>query len=225
MNDEDHAAEKEEPNAIPDSEWEVLVEEKKPSKDDARPVNLDPSKLMCFLLIFAGVFMPVVCFSLAFQQTWLDPEWQSGNLGDYAGLLLGGPPTWCFYPLLIYAMVCLCLVLWFDRYRQSFFVRLGVHGGVLVALQYAILVYLAWFGVSSGLDANLLWLPVSMAISVGVPLGTAFAVRALLMTALSSTANQPAHVQLGGAMAGITLIILLALYGGFPISALAAAPS
>jgi hypothetical protein len=91
-----------------------------------------------------AVILPAVCFLLG---DFLRPEWQSGLPSAYASILLGPQVTLFFVPFLVYAVVCLVLLLIAPRRFARFFaVRLGIYGGVLLALQYAVLLGLAVSG-------------------------------------------------------------------------------
>jgi hypothetical protein len=64
-------------------------------------------------------------------------------VADYVVLLLGTRVTFTFVPLLAYAVVCLALLLLdSEHFADLFAVRLGIYGGLLLALQYAVLVSL-----------------------------------------------------------------------------------
>lgn len=93
------------------------------------------------LYALVAIVLPVPCFLLA---DGLRPEWQSGRLADYAALLLGTSITFFFAPFLAYAALCLALLLIApQRFARSLAVRLGIYGGFLLALQYAVLVALS----------------------------------------------------------------------------------
>ena len=88
--------------------------------------------------------LPIVCFSLGDAAR---PEWQSGRFSDYVALLLSPSAAWFFFPFLIYSVTCLVLLA-FDprRFAVRFAVRLGIYTGLLLSLQYAIVVVLALDG-------------------------------------------------------------------------------
>ncbi len=65
---------------------------------------------------------------------------QSGRISDYGMLLLKVRPSLPFYPFLLYCMVCMtAMVIAPWRYSQWFSIRLGVYTGVILAVQYYIL--------------------------------------------------------------------------------------
>ena len=80
----------------------------------------------------------------------LKPEWQSGRLADYIILFLFPQASWLFFILLAYSIISyLLLLISPDRRSQSFFIRLGVYTGVLLALQYSIILFLYFVNSSS----------------------------------------------------------------------------
>lgn len=99
-----------------------------------------------FLYVLVCVLLPVGCF---LASPWLRPEWQNGQFNAYVTLLLDPQAALGFFPFLIYADVC--LLIWLaapERFAPRFWVRFGIYTGVLLALQYAILVALSfeWLG-------------------------------------------------------------------------------
>lgn len=95
-------------------------------------------------LMFTGVVLPIICFLISFPER---PEWQSGNLQDYAQLLLAHKPASPLYPFLLYNMTCMTLLVCNPgRFVKSFVVRLGVYTGVLLALQYWLVFVIALGG-------------------------------------------------------------------------------
>ncbi|MBN2022200.1 MAG: hypothetical protein JW809_05355 [Pirellulales bacterium] len=99
------------------------------------------------LLVTLAVAPAPFCFLFASNS---GPQWQSGNLGDYAELLLSWRPSLPFFPLLLYCMVSFTLVVVKpDRFLPWAVTRLGVYTGVLLALQYVCVVS-ATFGVGDG---------------------------------------------------------------------------
>jgi hypothetical protein len=94
-------------------------------------------KLLVSLLVTA---VPTFSF---FAIELLKPEWQSGRLSDYVILFLFPEASLFFFPLLAYSVICYLLLLYAPaRYSSSFLVRFGVYSGVLLALQYSIVLFL-----------------------------------------------------------------------------------
>lgn len=86
------------------------------------------------------IVLPVFSFS-ALEP--LKPEWQSGRVSDYTILFLFPQASLLFFPLLAYSIICYLLLLFRPtHFAKSFLVRLGIYTGVLLALQYSILVLL-----------------------------------------------------------------------------------
>ncbi|MGO8690269.1 MAG: DUF6688 family protein [Thermoguttaceae bacterium] len=95
-------------------------------------------------LFFAGVVLPSVCFLLVNLD---GPEWQSGRLIDYAGLLLSCPPSLPLWPLLLYCMISMSLVVFRPaRFCKSNVVRFGIFSGVLIAAEYAAILEVLCYG-------------------------------------------------------------------------------
>jgi len=83
-------------------------------------------------------FLPVLSFTAVES---LKPAWQTGRLPDYVILFLFPEASLFFFPLLAYSIVCYLLLLFMPtRFAGSFVVRVGIYTGVVLALQYSILV-------------------------------------------------------------------------------------
>jgi len=93
------------------------------------------NKLVC---VYAGAVLPVICFTLTLDSGLLDPVWQSGQPSAYAKLALAAPATLYLFPLSIFAIVCLLLVLAWPQAADRFPVRLGVYSGVLLSVHFSI---------------------------------------------------------------------------------------
>ncbi len=94
--------------------------------------------------MFTGVVLPIICFAISLPE---QPEWQSGNLQDYAQLLLAHKPSIPLYPFLLYNMTCMTLLVFAPgRFVKSFVVRFGVYTGVLLAVQYWVVFVIALAG-------------------------------------------------------------------------------
>jgi hypothetical protein len=109
-----------------------------------RPEISKPSWLDKAVYAFAGIILPLVAFACASPSgNWAaDTPWKSGDFWVYATLVLKWPAVWPFYPLLLFSMAALGLFLW-DRARYTAYlvVRLGLYSGVVLALQFAWLIY------------------------------------------------------------------------------------
>jgi hypothetical protein len=89
----------------------------------------------------SGLILPVVCFVTAVNWGF-DPDWQSGEVGDLAGLLMAWRSAGFFYPHLLYSMFCLALTLARFDYGRNVWVRVGLSSGVLLSLQYEVILCL-----------------------------------------------------------------------------------
>ncbi|MCE9545072.1 MAG: hypothetical protein K8T25_06085 [Planctomycetia bacterium] len=92
---------------------------------------------------YAGIVVPMICFCVSQSPPngGPYPDWQSGLTSDYAALLVSGRSMLPFYPLLVYSMTCMAMLLWQPaRFARVFWIRFGIYSGVLLALQYCIVV-------------------------------------------------------------------------------------
>lgn len=95
---------------------------------------------LLYALFLVG--MPIISFVLA--DDVIRPEWQSGRLSDYVGLLLNPEASLLFLVLLSYSVTCYILLLVnVEKFARLFLVRLGIYTGVLLAAQYSVLIVLA----------------------------------------------------------------------------------
>ena len=91
--------------------------------------------------LFAGVILPAACFVAAKGFT---PDWQSGDLADYATLLLSWKAARAFYPLLLYCMTSMTLmVVAPERFCKFLLIRFGIYTGVVLACQYFLILIFA----------------------------------------------------------------------------------
>lgn len=88
------------------------------------------------------VIAPFVDFSFVKP---LSPDWQSGRFSDYIALFLSKEASLFFFLLLAYSVICYILFLVDENhYGANFLTRLGIYTGMLLALQYTILAFLAF---------------------------------------------------------------------------------
>lgn len=96
------------------------------------------------LYVITGIVLPIVAFSCAAPNgSWAaDSPWQNGEFWVYAALLLRWPSVLAFYPLLALSIVSMALFLW-DRARFTKYlvVRVGIYGGVMIAMLFSWLIY------------------------------------------------------------------------------------
>jgi hypothetical protein len=90
------------------------------------------------------IIVPIVSFYLASDNGPDAPTWQNGQPSAYANIMLGNTGSAIFYPFLAYSMLCMLLLLVSPRrFARVFIVRLGIYTGVVLALQYTILLGMA----------------------------------------------------------------------------------
>lgn len=88
----------------------------------------------------------------------LKPEWQSGDMRDYLALLLSAEASLIFLFLLAYSVICYILLLIDpDRFAKWFLIRFGIYSGILLALQYSILLLLFLVNNVYSLAVLLVW--------------------------------------------------------------------
>ncbi len=122
--------------------------------DEIKSLPVPESRWERVLYALIVIVLPVVCFSLSDE---LKPDWQSGQLSDYAALLLIPQVAWFFFPFLVYSVVCLLLLLVApQRFVAHFVVRFGIYTGAVLALQYVILVAGTDFALMSAISASIL---------------------------------------------------------------------
>lgn len=106
-----------------------------------------------------GVFVVILPSFSFWAIPGLEPEWQSGKLQDYLALLLQPEASVFFIILLVYSVVCYWLLLIDpERYSSSFAIRFGIYTGVLLALQYSIILYIYLSDDKYAFTIFLLWL-------------------------------------------------------------------
>ncbi|MCC6299324.1 MAG: hypothetical protein IT314_08500 [Anaerolineales bacterium] len=108
--------------------------------------------------IFYAAFLIVVPSFSFFAVEALKPEWQSGDWDAYITLLLQAEASILFLILLAYSILCyLLLLLNANRFAGVFVVRLGIYTGVLLALQYTILLGAYLFRTPTSVVYLLVW--------------------------------------------------------------------
>lgn len=97
------------------------------------------SKWTRWLYAFVGIFLPILSFALTFSGAF-DPDWQDGRISSYTKIMLNGTIALCFYPFLAYSILSFSsLLIAPKRFSKYFLVRLGIYTGVVLSLEYAIL--------------------------------------------------------------------------------------
>ena len=119
----------------------MMSEEDDISLEEIENKNLlvPSSKWQRWLYAFVGVFLPILSFALTFSGAF-DPEWQDGKISSYTKIMLNGTIALYFYPFLAYSILSFSLLLISPkRFSKYFLVRLGIYAGVVLSLEYAIL--------------------------------------------------------------------------------------
>ena len=112
--------------------------------DDKAPSISLPFPNAWWWRVLYGLFVTTLPVFSFWATELLKPEWQNGELRSYIILLLFPEASLLFFPLLVYSIICyLLLLLMPTRFAHSFVVRAGIYTGVLLALQYSILLMYA----------------------------------------------------------------------------------
>jgi len=110
------------------------------SETQQAPVSL-PFPIKWWGRALYGLFV-IALPAFSFWATFLvEPEWQDGKLSSYIILSLYPKASLLFFPLLAYSIVCYWLLLFApSRFSRSFVIRTGIYTGLLLALQYCIII-------------------------------------------------------------------------------------
>lgn len=88
-------------------------------------------------LAFYGILVPIACHLITVHGAPESAEWQSGELSDKLSFVLSGRCGWPVFPFLIFAMVCLGMVVRDEtRAFAKPWVRYGVFSGTIVCSWY-----------------------------------------------------------------------------------------
>jgi hypothetical protein len=87
--------------------------------------------------------LPAICF---WATDLFKPEWQNGEFNSYVILFLFPQASLVFILLLAYSVICyLCLMFAPQRFAHQLIIRVGIYTGILLALQYCIVVLIYSF--------------------------------------------------------------------------------
>lgn len=93
--------------------------------------------------VFISTILTFACFMIG---AGLKPDWQSGKLSEYMYLMFYWESAIWFYPFIIYSALSMVLLVINSQYFvKKYWVRLGIYTGVILALQYSIIM-LIFFG-------------------------------------------------------------------------------
>jgi hypothetical protein len=95
------------------------------------PLIIPESRGMRVVYGLATIVVPIISFWLIFEFPVVAPEWQNGKFSSYLQLMTGGPASYYFYPLMIYSMICMGLILVYPDKKTIFFVRFGIYTGAV----------------------------------------------------------------------------------------------
>ena len=134
-------------------------------------------------IAYAGVVLPVLCHG----STWFDdpntPAWQSGNLDDQVGFVLNASAGFVLYPLMLYPLISLSLLLFREeRFASNYLVRFGIFSGLPVAAWYCIIQAIIMFEIASLLSPQLMGVLVAWGFGIVTPFALWAVVRVLLWT-------------------------------------------
>jgi hypothetical protein len=161
-------------------------------------------------LLYAGVVVPVLSHMIAFHESPDAADWQSGSLDDKLSFTLSAPASIPFYPLMLYPMVCLVLLLFREkRFADRALVRFGILTGIPVAAWYAAMLGLVVTDTSELLSWHALGVPFMAAVAIAAPLA-AWGVLRLLLWA-RRTLNVPWVAVVGGLVVLYIVFCFLAL--------------
>lgn len=109
--------------------------------------------------VMYGLFITALPVFSFWAIQFLKPEWQSGEPTAYLALLLQPEASILFLFLLAYSIVCYILLLMNpNHYSLLFVIRFGIYTGVLLALQYSIILFLYLLDNRYSFSIFLLWL-------------------------------------------------------------------
>ena len=118
-----------------------MEEVEQPQNDKTLVTPLLAKNWVYILFALFVVVAPILNFTLI---DLLKPEWQDGRFVSYIYLFLLPEASVWFLILLAYTIICyLLLLLAEERFAAYFPIRLGIYGGMLLALQYSILSFTA----------------------------------------------------------------------------------
>ncbi len=109
----------------------------KESGEQPKPATFATSMNVRIGLVVYGILVPIVCHLITLRGAPETAEWQSGELSDKLSFVLSGECGWPVFPFLIFAMVCLGMVVRDETWAFAKpWVRYGVFSGTIVCSCY-----------------------------------------------------------------------------------------
>ncbi len=131
--------------------------------------------------LYAGVVVPIMCHAMTADSPPDAATWQSGALDDKLSFALSGRAGFVFYPLMLYPMVCLTLLLFREaRFAEKWSVRFGIYAGIPVAMWYWALLGIVVTDVQGLLSPDWLGLLLLGFAAIVVPIAAWWLIRLLL---------------------------------------------
>lgn len=131
--------------------------------------------------LYAGVVVPVMCHAMTVSSPPDAATWQSGAMDDKLSFALSGRAGFVFYPLMLYPMVCLTLLLFREaRFAEKWVVRFGIFTGIPVAMWYWALLGIVVTDIQRILSPNWLGLLLMGFAAIVVPFAAWWVIRLLL---------------------------------------------
>jgi hypothetical protein len=150
------------------------IMEAQPSNDTADTTpSLSPGTTGLFFVI--GKLLPSFGLFLMLNGSPVPASWQSGKLYDYATFLLSSETAALFFPFFFYAIACFTLALFrTETAGGAFWIQLGVYSGIVLGVQYGLVVGIVLFQVDllltwNGIFTVFFKIPVAALLTVGIP--------------------------------------------------------
>jgi len=121
-----------------------------PPQEVRRPSVVKLSVRSRIVLWLYGFMMPLFCLAVSFSGFTgsLDQPWQSGSIDIYAAMLLR-PLSWMWFtPWLLLSLISLTIWTYQPLTATRWWIRFGLYSGVILALQFWIIVLLQTYFLS-----------------------------------------------------------------------------
>ena len=173
--------------------------------------------------LYAGVILPFICHLMTVQSPPDAASYRSGSLDDKLSFTLSGPVGSVFYPLMVYPMFSLTLLLFREkRFASDLIVRFGIYTGMPVAAWYCAMLGLVLTDVPELLSWQWLRVLLVVALAIVVPMLVWGVIRLALW--VRRRLGIPWYAVIGGGLALYALSLLLAIDKGRALGEVAAWP-